>query len=120
MPRLNASSQVSRGRDCLECGAAYQTDKQTSQFCSAACRRAYNNRRQTRGAELYDLFMAHRFDRSAARALRVLSMLNRLASMYREEDRRERGSRRSWTPPEVVAERAPHLRAIVLLKRGAR
>lgn len=118
MLRLNASSAASQGRECLECGAAYQADKQTSQFCAAACRRTYNNRRQTRGAELYDLFMAHRFDRDNARSLHVLSMLNRLASIYREDDRRERAGRRSWTPPDVVADRAPHLRAVVLHRGG--
>ena len=113
MPRLNASDL----RDCLDCGTAFQAGHSTSLFCAPACRQAWNNRRLRRGAELYDLFMAFRFDRPLARALRVLSMLNRLASNFRDEDRRERGGRRSWTAPDVVAERAPHLRSTIL-QRG--
>lgn len=99
---------------CLECGAGLTSDRETAVFCSTPCRKVWNNRRMQRGAELYDLFMAFRFERPLARVLRVMSMLNRLASQYREADRHERGGRRSWTSPEVVVERAPHLRATVL------
>lgn len=114
MIRLNACQAHGSARECLECGAAYASEKDTSQFCSTACRRDFNNRRQQRGAELYDLYMALRFDRGPAKMLRVLSMLNRLASIFREQDRRDRDGRRSWTPPAVVAERAPHLRSTIL------
>ena len=62
-------------------------------FCRPQCRRAFNNRRAVRGAELYDLVMAHRFDRATARDLGVLALINRAASIFREEDRRERGGR---------------------------
>ena len=103
---------------CLECGAGLPSDRATAVFCSGPCRKVWNNRRMQRGAELYDLFMAFRFDRPLARALRVMSMLNRLASQFREADRRERAGRQSWTSPDVVVERAPHLRATILQRGG--
>lgn len=103
---------------CLECGADLGSDRATAVFCCTPCRKTWNNRRMQRGAELYDLFMAFRFERPLARVLRVMSMLNRLASQYRDADRRERAGRRSWTSPDVVVERAPHLRASILQRGG--
>lgn len=94
---------------CLECGAA---TKAKGDFCSAACRHAFNNRRKARGAELYDLYMAHRFDRSHAQQLRVFQAINRLASNYRREDKADRAGRRSWRKPEDVLDTRPYLRAI--------
>lgn len=97
---------------CLECNATYRACTSHSEFCSTLCRRAFNNRRALRGAELYDLFMAHRFERPRAQALRLLGVLNRMASNYRAQDRDQRGGRHSWRDPEAVLARSPYLRAI--------
>jgi len=99
-----------RPHACLECGG----ECGKGEFCGSACRTAFNNRRKARGAELYDLFMVHRFDRTKAQQLRVLQAMNRLASNYRKEDHAKRASRRSWRRPEDVLETRPHLRAITI------
>ena len=105
------------GRVCLECGSPHPG---AGDFCADGCRTAFNNRRKARGAELYDLFMAHRFDRTRARQLRVLQAMNRLASNWRAEDHERRGSRRSWRLPQDVLETRPYLRAIVTIDRTGR
>lgn len=88
---------------CLECGGAAPGK---GDFCAATCRYEYNNRRKARGAELYDLYMAHRFDRQTAKELGVLQAMNRMASNWRQEDHQARASRRSWRrPADVLAER---------------
>lgn len=94
---------------CLECGAP--TPKR-GDFCSAGCRTDFNNRRRTRGAELYDLYMAHRFERDAAKALGVFQAVNRLASNFRDEDKARRAARRSWRKPETVMSEKPYLKAM--------
>lgn len=109
-----------RVRECLECGAPGISA--TAEFCSLPCRTEFNNRRKRRGLELYDFYMAHRFDRPAAQALGVLQVMNRLASVFREEDRSRRAGRRSWRHPrELLAER-PYLKSVRgrTLRQGAR
>lgn len=98
-------------RTCLECGAAYAPRQPHGEFCSDPCRQAWNNRRMIRGAELYDLFMALRFDRSVATAFKVWRLLNRMASIFRDADRRERAGRPSWRSPREVLLRRPYLLA---------
>ncbi|ACL61581.1 hypothetical protein [Methylobacterium nodulans] len=124
--RLNASALAAQDGDtaplrgewtCLECGAPYEAAARHSGFCSTACRQAWNNRCLQGGAEVYDLFMALRFQRPHARALKLLSALNRLALLYREEDRRERAGRPSWRAPEAVLAARPFLRAVRLSAR---
>lgn len=97
--------------DCLECGRAYAALRAHSGFCSPACRRAFNNRRAMRGAELYDLFMAHRFDRARAQRLKLMGVLNRMASNFRGQDHEQRAGRRSWRDPDAVLADRPYLRA---------
>lgn len=92
---------------CLECGS--RTDG--FDFCGGAHRKAWNNRRMVRGAELYDLFMALRYDRAAAVKLRVWKALCRLGVKYRDEDYAERAGRASWRPPARVLDRHPYLAA---------
>lgn len=95
-------------RECLECGAS--TGK--GEFCCKACRYAFNNRQKVRGAEMYDLYMAFRFERATARENNIQSAINRLAAIYREEDRARRSGRRSWRRPlDVLADR-PYLKAL--------
>lgn len=108
---LPARVVARRVHACLECGAPTASK---GDFCATACRSAFNNRRKARGAELYDLFMAHRFDRETAQALGVMAKMNRLASFYRGEDETKRGKRRSWRrPADVLADR-PWLSAVAV------
>ncbi len=94
---------------CLECGCP-MTGK--GEFCARKCRHDFNNRRRQRGAELYDLYMAHRFERSQAQQLGVFQAINRLASNYRQEDLQRRAGRKSWRSPRTVLEERPYLKAI--------
>ncbi len=111
------SNLRARVHACLECGE--RTEK-TGDFCSAGCRFDFNNRRKKRGAELYDLYMALRFDRSTAKALGVFQAISRLASTFRQEDHDRRGSRRSWRAPHLVLEERPWLRSVVTRIRSGR
>ena len=103
--------------DCLECGKPSSSPAANAEFCSTPCRKAWNNRRLTRGAELYDLMMVCRFDRGRAKALRIWTLMCRLVSTFRHEDRRDRDGRRSWSPSEQVLERKPYLTATVVHRR---
>lgn len=90
---------------CWECGAPLRL-KQPGHFCCTAHRRNFNNRRQVRGAELYDLFMELRFNRSDARAKGVWSLLCARAGAYRDADKAYRDGRPSWDPSARL--RLPH------------
>lgn len=107
----------SRVHACLECGAGHG---RKGEFCSTPCRTGFNNRRKSRGAEFYDLYMAHRFDRDEAKRLGVMTAINRLASIFREEDQKRRTGRRSWRRPSAVLEERPYLKAVSIRIRAGR
>ena len=97
---------------CLECGKAFREGVRPSQeFCSAACRAAFNNRRKQRGALLYDLVMALRFERGLARFIGLWTVVCACASIFRQEDHRDRDGRKSWRDPRDVIAEKPFLRA---------
>jgi hypothetical protein len=84
---------------CAECGKGGEemvSTRKPKTFCSSACRMAHTNRRRERGAELYDLFMALRYERELANKLGVWTMICKLAAEWVAEDARERGGRKSW------------------------
>lgn len=97
-----------RVHGCADCGAVAPAG---ADFCTPACRHAFNNRRRLRGAELYDLYMAHRFERPVAKALGLLQAMNRLASDFRAEDVEKRSGRKSWRAPQDVLATRPHLKS---------
>lgn len=103
--------------ECLECGKAAVSTAVNAEFCCSACRKAWNNRRLVRGAELYDFMMVLRFDRGRAKALRLWTLMCRLVALFRDEDWRERGGRRSWSPAEQVLDKKAYLHAVVVLRR---
>ena len=92
------------GRVCQECGAA-RADTAKGKFCSSSCRADFNNRRKARGAELYDLFMEHRFNRTDPNSKGLWSMMCSRASVMRDADKLSRGGRKSWDPKAI--ERLP-------------
>lgn len=98
-------------RICLECGQGYEAQRADSQFCKRECKGVFANRRAVRGAELYDLFMASRYDRHVAGKLRLFSIMCRLAFHYHEEDEHKRPGFKSWIDPRKVLERRPYLKA---------
>ena len=100
-----------RKRPCLECGGSFAARRREAEFCCDACRKAFHNRRLTRGAELYDLLMLHRFERDTARDMGAQSLMNRMASVWREEDRKTRSGRRSWTTAAATGQRLGRFRA---------
>ncbi len=91
-------------RCCNECGSEYEAQRSTSKFCTANCRKLFNNRRAVRGAQLYDLVMAHRFERDRAQKAGVLKLMWRMCSMFWEEDKEQRAGRRSWDDLRDVLE----------------
>lgn len=105
-------------RVCLECGEPYEADKAFGVFCCPGHRKAWNNRRMVRGAELYDLFMALRYQRGLAQLLGLWRLTCRLAAAFRDEDRAERAGRQSWRDPKAVLESRPWLFATRMTSRG--
>ncbi|WP_426315686.1 hypothetical protein ACN9MF_12940 [Methylobacterium fujisawaense] len=107
-----APSRIGGARHiCLECGRPFAAAVSGAEFCGPACRMVFNNRRARRGAELYDLFMALRHDRATATLFKVWRLLNRLAAIFRDEDRQERDGRKSWRDPATIIARRPYLKA---------
>lgn len=102
-----ARRRVGATRPCIECGKPYRAARRAQRYCSSQCRTDHLNRRSIRGSILYDLYMAHRWERDEAKRLGVLKAMNRLASDWRREDREQREGRRSWGDwKEFLATRA--------------
>lgn len=85
-------------RKCLECGGSLGDKKSAARFCSSPCRKSWNNRRMVRGAELYDAFMAMRYDRHWSRAVGMWQLICRLASDWKNQD--ESVGRPSYIRPD--------------------
>lgn len=86
---------------CRGCGLEFQP-REGVLFCSVPCRKSFNNRRMIRGAAVYDLFMAMRYDRGAAKRLGIFAAMCALGQQYRQEDRELRHGVVSWLNPEAV------------------
>lgn len=86
-------------RHCLECENPITARRLGQEFCSAACRMTFNNRRMRRGAELYDLFRALRRERKTAKELGLWTEICRLELQWQGEDEAQRPGRRSYMPP---------------------
>lgn len=104
-------------RERLRCGQELADRKRGADFCSGSCRAAFHRLRAERGALLYDLFMVHRFERDLAGREKVLTLMNRAASRWRDEDMAARAGRRTWRRFGDVIAAAPWLRAVIL-QRG--
>jgi hypothetical protein len=110
-PEAHASA---RAGACRECGAAFPIQRHGREFCGATCRRSFHNRKQLRGAQLYDLVMAVRFERPRAEELGAWSMLCRSAASYKAADDRDRAGRRSWDGIDKVRERSARLLSTIV------
>jgi hypothetical protein len=105
-------------RTCLECGEGFSASDAKADFCCTPHRQAFNNRRIQRGGELYDLFMANRYDRDASAVVKlkfglsVFTLLCRMAQDFRRQDIEDREGRPSWRAPRQIVERHPRLFAV--------
>lgn len=97
--------------ECLECGSPFTATKDAD-FCGKACRKAFHNRRAARGAEMYDIYMAMRYERAESKRMDLWTVLSRMAQIAREDDEKARDGRRSWRKPHAVIEAKPFLKAI--------
>ena len=84
---------------CLNCGIEF--DKKPGKgrhavFHATSCRKAWNNRRAVRGAELYDIWMLHRYDREAGKEANTLTIMANLARAYHDADEALREGRASY------------------------
>lgn len=95
MTRWNATPH-----DCLWCGASFVAHDMAgkARFCCKEHKMAFNNLRQARAVQLYDLFMANAFERTtkARRTGTLRRAMDRLAARWRDEDHRARDGRQSW------------------------
>lgn len=94
---------------CLWCaGEVPKSPRQRGpkrEFCSPACKSAFNNLRAMRGAELYDLFRALRRERGRSKDLNLWTAICRLEEKWAEQDARERPGRRSYVEPSKAVMR---------------
>jgi hypothetical protein len=103
-------------RVCAECGDAFESLKTFGGFCCPAHRAQFNARRAQRGAELYDLIMAWRYERNLAG---LWQLVCKMAATFRDEDFRDRAGRRSWRNPRTVVAERPWLFSSVVVRRKA-
>ena len=103
---------------CLECGLGYEAGrKHETDFCCAECRKAFNNRRMQRGAELYDLFMNLRYNRAEANKFGTWALICKMAMIWREEDRRDRAGRDSFKRVRRLQDRLTRYAHVVLVRK---
>lgn len=102
-----------RVRCCRECstpltGPASPKSNSTTRasrstiFCTNVCKTAWNNRRKNRGADIYDLWMAMRYERDEAKRLGVWAEMCRLSEQWNTEDMAA-GHKTYGPPADVVA-----------------
>lgn len=103
-----------RGGACRECGATFCAQRYGQEFCGPGCRRSFHNRKARRGAQLYDLMMALRFERPRPKELGAWSLLCRFAAACKAADDRERAGRRSWDGIDRVRSRNAHLLSTIV------
>lgn len=96
-----------RTHTCLECGNRISEAGKPKMFCSGPCRQTFNNRRMQRGAQLYDLFMALRYERAAATDRGIWAIMCRVAMDFRREDEAQRAGRKSWQSMSAALDRLP-------------
>jgi hypothetical protein len=94
---------------CRECKVKFEARRASREFCCIACRQRFNNRRMTRGLQIYDFAMEWRDDRTDTTAL---TLLCRLLAKFKDED--SRAGRVSWNSAASVIRDKPYLVATLL------
>jgi len=72
--------------ECLECGQPFKARAYGADFCGAACKQKFNNRRATRGALLYDLTMAELESTSMFERYQLAGRKDLVIAAWRKED----------------------------------
>lgn len=106
---VSAKTRRSVTSECRECGSEFEAGPRRPKFCSRKCIRDWNNRRATRGAELYDLLMISRLERDVAKEHKVWRTINRMVRHFADQDEAERDGRRSYHPMKKIKETRPFL-----------
>ena len=91
-------------RCCRECKKPLGDGlKANAVFCGIPCKAKWNNRRKNRGADLYDLWMAMRYERDEAKRLGVWKEMCRLSEGWHDDD--AKAGIMSYEKPGVVIAR---------------
>lgn len=85
---------------CWETHRSLENAYPGSRFIDTKARTDWNNRRKTRGALVYDLLMAWRYDRPLATALGVFSIVCKMIRQWHEEDKA--AERIGYLPPTMA------------------
>lgn len=93
-------------RHCAECGTEFKSKTRHGEFCQKQCKTDFNNRRRTRGAQLYDFFMTNRYERQKANDLDLWSCMCALAAEWYSDDK----GRHTWGDPRDQLELKPYLK----------
>lgn len=106
---------LTKPRTCRECSKPLDPDRKgNTEFCDTHCRISWRNRRMSRGADLYDAFMAMRFDRDAAKDKGLWALMCRMASAWNEEDKA--AGRQSYFPPDETVMRNVQHQAVTIVR----
>ena len=81
---------------CKECGSDFRPKQYNAEFCCSGHRNAFNNRRQLRGATLYDLEMIQRNEPELFAKHNLATIRSNLLQHWKSEDATEREGRKSW------------------------
>lgn len=96
---------------CLECGSPVpQTARRKREFCCREHSNDFQNRRKSRGAEIYDLFRAMRRDRAKAKELDIWTEMCRLDTLWEDEDRTSGRVTKSYLDPERALHQLKNVR----------
>lgn len=91
-------------RCCRECQKPLDASlKANATFCGIPCKAKWNNRRKNRGADLYDLWMAMRYERDEAKRHEVWKEMCRLSEGWKADD--DKQGIKSYEMPGVVIPR---------------
>lgn len=82
---------------CSECGKEFASRQYNAEFCSGLCRNTFNNRRQQRGATLYDLEMLTLADPDVAAKHELDRRRKNLIRRWMKDD-----AKRTWKRPRLI------------------
>lgn len=114
---------------CPECQIEFAKPARNTRYCSTFCRKAFNNRRATRGAAIYDMLMTARYDRERFQKLSDKhfegkawsSILCDMAMMWRVEDTCADRDSSAWNDPqEWILDNAARLSSDILVRGNSK
>ena len=73
---------------CVECGEPFKSNRSDKMFCNTLCKCKFNNRRQRRGAQIYDIAMRMRDKRQKGDFSLLCNIIDRFLQMDREDGKK--------------------------------